>query len=280
MLNFWASWCEPCQDEAPLLERAQTQLATPRRHRARRDLSGRLARLRTLRPPVPPHLPQPARHDRRLRPLLRHRPAPRELRRSTARATSSRSPAARSTRPSSTARSRSRSARETAHGRLAGPARRRRALLLGALPARVRRARRRRRRPPTPRTSLPVIERQVMCVTCKIPLERRRVAAGRPRARIHPGPDRRRPGRSADQARARRPVRPDGARAAERARLRPDRLPRARSRSFLALLATLALLLPRWRRHARAPGRQRARRRRRSSAADAARLDADLARFD
>jgi cytochrome c biogenesis protein CcmG, thiol:disulfide interchange protein DsbE len=26
VLNFWASWCEPCEIEAPLLERAQTQL--------------------------------------------------------------------------------------------------------------------------------------------------------------------------------------------------------------------------------------------------------------
>ena len=31
VLNFWASWCEPCQEEAPLLERAQAQL---RRHDA------------------------------------------------------------------------------------------------------------------------------------------------------------------------------------------------------------------------------------------------------
>jgi cytochrome c biogenesis protein CcmG, thiol:disulfide interchange protein DsbE len=31
VLNFWASWCEPCQVEAPLLERAQSQLE---RHRA------------------------------------------------------------------------------------------------------------------------------------------------------------------------------------------------------------------------------------------------------
>jgi cytochrome c biogenesis protein CcmG/thiol:disulfide interchange protein DsbE len=28
VLNFWASWCEPCQVEAPLLERAQSQLAS------------------------------------------------------------------------------------------------------------------------------------------------------------------------------------------------------------------------------------------------------------
>jgi cytochrome c biogenesis protein CcmG, thiol:disulfide interchange protein DsbE len=27
VLNFWASWCIPCQTEAPLLERAQAQLA-------------------------------------------------------------------------------------------------------------------------------------------------------------------------------------------------------------------------------------------------------------
>jgi cytochrome c biogenesis protein CcmG/thiol:disulfide interchange protein DsbE len=26
VLNFWASWCEPCQVEAPLLERAQSSL--------------------------------------------------------------------------------------------------------------------------------------------------------------------------------------------------------------------------------------------------------------
>jgi cytochrome c biogenesis protein CcmG, thiol:disulfide interchange protein DsbE len=31
VLNFWASWCEPCQVEAPLLERAQSRL---QRHNA------------------------------------------------------------------------------------------------------------------------------------------------------------------------------------------------------------------------------------------------------
>jgi cytochrome c biogenesis protein CcmG, thiol:disulfide interchange protein DsbE len=27
LLNFWASWCDPCKDEAPLLERAQERLS-------------------------------------------------------------------------------------------------------------------------------------------------------------------------------------------------------------------------------------------------------------
>ena len=30
VLNFWASWCVPCQDEAPLLEHAQSELAAHR----------------------------------------------------------------------------------------------------------------------------------------------------------------------------------------------------------------------------------------------------------
>ncbi len=29
VLNFWASWCEPCKDEAPALEKAQKRLEPP-----------------------------------------------------------------------------------------------------------------------------------------------------------------------------------------------------------------------------------------------------------
>ena len=65
VLNFWASWCEPCQVEAPLLERAQSQLE---RHDATvlgvtyLDAS---PDSQSVRAPLPPHLSQPARQRRR-----------------------------------------------------------------------------------------------------------------------------------------------------------------------------------------------------------------------
>ena len=143
---------------------------------------------------------------------------------------------------------------------------------------------------PAPRTTLPVIERQVMCVTCKIPLNvAESPQAGRERAFI-------------------RALIADGRTAAEIksalvAQYGPSVLGLPNAKGFeltaylvpvvvgLALLALLALLLPSWRRHARAypeghtlegTSRQsgRAPGAPELSASDAARLDADLERFD
>jgi cytochrome c-type biogenesis protein CcmH len=129
----------------------------------------------------------------------------------------------------------------------------------------------------TPRASLPAIERRVMCVTCKIPLNvAESVQADRERAFIKGLIDE---GKTEAQI--------------ERALVSqygPAALALPSAHGFdltaylvpiaavLALVATLALLLPRWRRRA-SPG----------SAppstppltpAETARLDADLARFD
>jgi cytochrome c-type biogenesis protein CcmH len=129
-----------------------------------------------------------------------------------------------------------------------------------------------------PGTTLPVIERQVMCVTCKIPLNvaespqadreraliRRLIAEGKNEAQV----------KSALVGQYGTAVL--GLPTAKGFDLTAYLVPVA---VVLCLLALLALVLPRWRRHARA-----------SAAAtpvapklsegDAARLDADLKRFD
>jgi cytochrome c-type biogenesis protein CcmH/NrfF len=129
-----------------------------------------------------------------------------------------------------------------------------------------------------PRTSLPVIERQVMCVTCKIPLNvAQSQQADRERAFIQGLIDE---GQTETQIK-RALVGQYGPTvlalpSAHGFELTVYLVPLA---AFLALLTTLAVLLPRWRRRAReqagpavaAP---------RLSSTDAARLDADLARFD
>jgi cytochrome c-type biogenesis protein CcmH len=127
-------------------------------------------------------------------------------------------------------------------------------------------------------TSLPAIERQVMCVTCKIPLEvAESPQANREREFIQGLID-----EGQDEAQIKRAL---------VAQYGPTvlALPSAHGFDltvylvplgvFLALLATVAVLLPRWRRHARAQAGSVLEAPPLDPAASA-RLDADLARFD
>jgi cytochrome c-type biogenesis protein CcmH len=127
-------------------------------------------------------------------------------------------------------------------------------------------------------TSLPMIERQVMCVTCKIPLEvAESPQADREREFIQGLID-----EGQDDAQIKRSL---------VAQYGPTvlALPSAHGFDltvylvplavFLALLSTLAVLLPRWRRHARAQAGSVLEAPPLDPAA-AARLDADLAQFD
>jgi cytochrome c-type biogenesis protein CcmH/NrfF len=129
-----------------------------------------------------------------------------------------------------------------------------------------------------PRASLPTIERQVMCVTCKIPLN----VAESPQSK-----------------RERAFIRGLIAEGETEAQIKSQlvaqygssvlALPSAKGFDLaaylvpvavvLALIGLLALLLPSWRRHARAQAAE-APDAPRLSARDAARLDADLERFD
>ena len=131
---------------------------------------------------------------------------------------------------------------------------------------------------PRPQTSLPVIERQVMCVTCKIPLNvAQSPQADRERAFIQGLIDK---GSSEDQIKHALV----GQYGSTVLALPPTHgfdlaaylVPLA---ALLGLLAVLAVLMPRWRAHARAESVEPT-----SpptlSATDTARLEADLARFD
>ncbi|HUN77440.1 MAG TPA: cytochrome c-type biogenesis protein CcmH [Solirubrobacteraceae bacterium] len=134
----------------------------------------------------------------------------------------------------------------------------------------------------TPRTTLPEVEAQVMCVTCKIPLlVAQSHQANRERAYIRGLIQE---GRTLDEIK-RDLVEQYG----------PVVLALPASHGFdvaaylvpaavvLALLLTVAALLPRWRRHARDAQAAREREGATRGAldpADAARLEADMARFD
>jgi cytochrome c-type biogenesis protein CcmH len=127
-----------------------------------------------------------------------------------------------------------------------------------------------------PRTSLPVIERQVMCVTCKIPLNvAQSPQADRERAYIQGLID-----QGETQAQIKNALVGQygpavlGLPGAHGFDLTAYLVPLA---VLLALVGGLALLLPRWRRAraGSAPASPPA-----LEAGDAARLDADLARFD
>lgn len=130
----------------------------------------------------------------------------------------------------------------------------------------------------TPRASLPTIERQVMCVTCKIPLNvAQSPQADRERAFIQSLID-----RGGDEASIKRAL--VGQYGPTVLALPSDSgfdaaaylVPLA---AVLVLLAALIVLLPRWRRRAREQA-ERATPAAALSTADAQRLDADLERFD
>ena len=129
-----------------------------------------------------------------------------------------------------------------------------------------------------PRTTLPIIERQVMCVTCKIPL----MVAESPQANLEREYIQGLINKGEGEAEIKRTLVAQygptvlGLPAAHGFDLAVYVVPLA---VVLALLATILLLIPSWRRRARAQAASGANGGT-LSPADAARLESDLARFD
>jgi cytochrome c-type biogenesis protein CcmH len=130
-----------------------------------------------------------------------------------------------------------------------------------------------------PRTTLPIIERQVMCVTCKIPL----MVAESPQANLEREYIQGLIAKGEDEAQIKRTLVVQygpavlGLPADHGFNLAAYLVPLA---AVLALLATLIVLLPRWRRHARAQAAASGAAPARLSTAENARLESDIARFD
>jgi cytochrome c-type biogenesis protein CcmH len=130
-----------------------------------------------------------------------------------------------------------------------------------------------------PRTTLPIIERQVMCVTCKIPL----MVAESPQANLEREYIQGLINKGEGEAEIKRTL---------VAQYGPTVLGLPSTHGFdlaaylvplavvLALVSALAVLLPRWRRQARTQAAAAGPTPSTLSPADAARLDSDLARFD
>ena len=262
LVNVWASWCQPCRDELPLLEKTHEQLAPRGRHGARdrhQENTGAGAR------------------------------APRRSSASPSRACATGTAATCATsarraipRPScSTGAAGSPRVRRgpvTRHGSTstlpaaaagAGVTR----ALLAALVALALLAPAAIAAPP--RASLPDVEDEVMCVECGTALNVSQLARRRPGARVHPPADRRRADQGPDQGRARATSTGRDVLAEPQAQgLRPHRLARADRAALVALALGVALLARRWRRPAPPAGaagtsgrrRPRARPRRRAPA--------------